>query len=151
VTTRATGHRRLTGHLRVPCPPQQAYVLFTPRGEQRWAKGWEPRFAAPTGDDTTPGTVFETHAHGMAATWIVIDRVPGRSIRYARVVPGHHAGTVAVSLYGRDGRTEVSVTYELTALSQAGARQLAAFAADYPAFLQSWQEAIERSLGGQSH
>lgn len=35
---------------------------------------------------------------------------------------------------------------ELTALSQAGAQQLAAFAADYPAFLQSWEEAIETSL-----
>lgn len=151
MTTQAPSHYRLTGQLRVPSPPQQAHVLFTPRGEQRWAKGWKPQFAVPTGDDTTPGTVFQTHAHGRTATWIVVDRTWGQSIRYARVIPGLNAGTVTVTLDEWDGQAEVSVTYELTALSQAGARQLATFAADYPAFLQSWEEAIETSLREPSH
>ena len=30
----------LTGHLTVTLPPEQAFDLFTPRGEQRWAVGW---------------------------------------------------------------------------------------------------------------
>jgi hypothetical protein len=36
----------------------------------------------------------------------------------------------------------VTVVYELTALSEAGDHHLAEFAAGYPAFLRSWQDAI---------
>jgi hypothetical protein len=134
--------QRLTGRIHLALPPDEAFHLFTPRGEQRWAPGWRPYFPAPTEDDTEPGTVFETDAHGHHTTWLVLDRQPGQRIHYARVTPGDRAGTVTVTLRPTDHGTEAEVTYHLTALTTEAADELAAFAHDYPAYLRSWQDAI---------
>jgi hypothetical protein len=137
----------LTGTLTVDLPPSQAFRLFTPRGEQDWAAGWRPRFPAPTDDDSAPGTVFETNAHGHTTTWVVVDRTAGTQVRYARCTPGVSAGTVAVRLDNAgSGRSRVEVTYALTAVTDAGRRWLDDFAAGYAGFLAEWQEAIAASL-----
>ena len=137
---------RLTGRIQVGLPPGEAFRLFTPRGEQEWVHGWQPRFPAPAPDDTEPGTVFETHAQGQHTIWLVTSREPGKRISYARVTPGDRAGTVTVTIGPSGGGSEVEVTYELTALTPAAAQELAEFAGGYPAYLRSWQEAIEASL-----
>jgi hypothetical protein len=54
-----TGTRRLTGRIQVPLPPGEAFRLFTPRGEQDWAHGWQPRFPATAPGDQV-GTVTVT-------------------------------------------------------------------------------------------
>ena len=137
----------LTGHLTVTLPPEQAFDLFTPRGEQRWAVGWRPRFPAATTDDSAPGTVFETDAHGRTTTWVVAERTLGRRIRYTRVVPGIDAGTVTVELTGgTDDRSDVTVTYELTALTASATQHLHGFAANYPDMLRQWASAITAAL-----
>ncbi len=105
----------------------------------------DPQFPAPAGDDTEPGTVFET-AHGQQrTTWIVCGREPGRSLRYARLAHGLDAGTVTVTLDGGPvpgGSRVATVDYDLTALSEEGAAGLAGFAAGYREFLRHWEEAI---------
>jgi hypothetical protein len=145
-----SGPQRLTGVIRVALPPAQAFRLFTPRGEQHWADDWHPVFPAEPADDTEPGTVFETRAHGRPPTaWVVTDRQPGRRISYARVTPGDRAGTVTVDLTaaGQHGEaSDVEVTYQLTALSEAAGAELSEFAAGYPAYLRSWQHAISAWL-----
>jgi hypothetical protein len=133
---------RLTGRIQVDLPPGEAFRLFTPRGERDWAHGWDPRFPAPAPDDTEPGTVFETHAHGQHTIWLVTGREPGKRISYARVTPGDQAGTVTVTITGSGGRSEAEVTYQLTPLTSAAAGKLREFADSYPAFLRSWQDAI---------
>ena len=139
-------HHRLTGQMRVALPPQEAYRLFTPSGEQDWAEGWQPHYPASASHDSAPGTVFQTDAHGQTTTWIVTDTAPGRSIRYARLIPDLDAGTVTVTVEPTPGGTLAAVSYELTALSAAGDDHLRDFAARYPEFLQSWQDAIEAWL-----
>jgi hypothetical protein len=159
-----TGTRwRLTGRVQVALPPGEAFRLFTPRGEQDWVNGWEPRFPAPAADDTEPGTVFETHAHGQRTVWLVIDRQWGKRLSYARVTPGDHAGTVTIIVNSpgssgpssgssgpsSGGRSEVEVTYDLTALTGAtgpAAHRLHEFSSSYPAYLRSWEDAIAASL-----
>jgi len=138
--------QRLTGRIAVAMPPAEAFRLFTPRGEQDWAHGWQPRFPARVVDDDEPGTVFETDAHGQRTIWLVTGREPGRRISYARVTPGEQAGTVTVTITGAGGYSEVEVCYQLTALTPAGGHKLRAFADRYPAFLQSWQDDIAASL-----
>ena len=134
----------LTGVLTVARPPAEAFALFTARGEQRWVPGWHPRFPAATDDDSAPGTVFETDGHGRTTTWVVVERTPGRRIRYARIVPGDTAGTVTVDLAGDDdaGHSDVTVTYELTALTPSAIEPLRGFAARYPEMLRHWADAI---------
>lgn len=137
----------LTGTLHVALPPAEAFVLFTPRGEIAWAPGWEPRFAQPTDDDAAPGTVFETGAHGAHTIWMVLHRDPGRSITYARVTPGSRTGVVRVSLRpDGEGGSDVTVTYELTALTSEAAMELADFAAGYDDYLREWEDLIALEL-----
>ena len=140
--------RRLTGRIQVALPPGEAFRLFTPRGEQDWAHGWQPRFPAPIHDDTEPGTVFETSAHGQHTVWLVTDRQPGKRISYARVTPGDRAGTVTVVISAAGQHSEVEVTYQLTALTGPAGSKLREFADGYPAYLQSWQDAIAAWLTG---
>lgn len=142
--------RRVGGRVRVPLPPDEAFALFTPRGEERWVRGWRPRFpvdAATDADGTEPGTVFETVHDGETTTWVVLAREPGRHISYARVTPGRRAGTVTVDI-GDDGAAEV--TYDLTALTEEAARDLDEFAAGYPGFLRAWEDAIAAHLAGDA-
>lgn len=140
---------RLSGLVRVPASAATPLTLFTPRGERAWAEGWDPRFPAPSDDDSEPGTVFET-AHGeQAVTWVVCAREPGRSIRYARIIPGQDAGTVTVTLGRQAGWAGpvATVSYDLTALSEEAASRLARFAAGFPQFLRHWEQAIAAAAG----
>jgi hypothetical protein len=144
------GRRRLTGHISVDLPPSEAFRLFTPRGEQDWADGWHPDFPVPVGDDAEPGTVFRTSAHGRETIWLVTSREPGRQISYARVTPGDLAGTVTVTISPSGGRSDVEVTYQLTALTAQARQELREFADRYPAYLGSWQEAITSRTPSQA-
>jgi hypothetical protein len=131
--------------VRLPPGYEPALYLFTPRGEKLWADGWDPLFPAPAGDDTEPGTVFETFHGEQRTTWVVCAWEPGRYVRYARIAHGRDAGTVTVTLDDRTppGESRVAtVDYDLTALSGEAADGLARFAADYPQFLRHWEEAI---------
>jgi hypothetical protein len=133
---------RLTDRIEVDLPPEEAFRLFTPRGEELWASDWEARFPVPVPDDTEPGTVFETSAHGRTTVWLVTGREPGRRMSYARMTPGEQAGTITVTLAPAGTGSAVEVTYQLTALSDAAEAQLREFADAYPAFLRSWQDEI---------
>jgi hypothetical protein len=142
----------LTGRLRVGLPPSEAFGLFTPAGERAWVHGWDPRFPVPADGDAEPGTVFQTGAQGHDAVWIVVTREPGRRISYARVRPGLDAGTVSVVLDEAgdemgNSTSDVTVTYDLTALTGVAAAELRAFAEGYPAYLRSWEDAIAAIVG----
>jgi hypothetical protein len=137
---------RLSERIRVALPAEEAFQLFTPRGEREWAPGWDPSFPAPTDDDSAPGTVFQTDAHGRRGTWLVTDREWGRRIAYAQVIPGHRAGSITVTLDAIEGGSEVEVVYELTPLSETGEHDLEQFAENYANFLRSWQDEIATCL-----
>lgn len=142
-----TGLRqRLTGRISVALPPAEAFRLFTPRGEQEWVHGWHPGFPAAAADDTEPGTVFTTSAHGHETVWVVTGRERGRRISYARVVRDATAATVTVTLTSSAEGTEAEVTYDLTALTDQADHELREFAEGYPAYLRSWQDAISQLL-----
>ena len=130
-----------TGSVRVPLPVEHALPLFTPRGERRWAEGWDPAFPAEDADDTAPGTVFLTDA----AIWMVADRSE-RSLRYARALPGVWAGTVEVRCEAAGAETAAEVTYDLTVLDAAHRPRLRAFADGYDAFLREWEREIGAAL-----
>jgi hypothetical protein len=142
--------QRLSDRIHVTLPAEEAFQLFTPRCEREWAPGWDPAFPAPASDDSEPGTVFETEAHGRQGTWLVTDRIWGRRIAYAHVIPGDRAGSITVTLQETEGGSEVEVVYELTSLGEAGARHLEQFADGYGAFLQSWEDAIAACLENRS-
>jgi activator of Hsp90 ATPase-like protein len=142
-------HRTLVASFELGIGPRDAFALFTARGEQAWAEGWQPLFPAETPDDTVPGTVFLTEGDAGRSTWMVTDAERGRRIRYARVAAERTAGTVDVRLEEIAAGTRVTVTYDLTSLQPSADSGLASFAAGYPEYLQSWRTAIEQHLAAR--
>jgi hypothetical protein len=131
---------RLTGTINVPLPPDEALALFTPAGERAWAPGWDPRY--PAGEDTSPGTAFTTH--DGAAFWVIADRTAD-SMRYARITPGVHAGTVEVRCEPAGSATRAHVSYDLTTLA-GDDDAVDRFAAHYPSMLAEWERLIAAAL-----
>ena len=119
----------------------------------------ELRVDAPPGQDgREKGAVFVTTHGGEKTIWVVVDFDPGSlHVRYARISPESRAGTVQVRLRA-DGRggSLAEVAYELTALNEAGNRELANFGPRHFALMmQEWEDAIRaadidyRSLIGE--
>lgn len=133
-----------SGTLRVDAPPAHAFQLFTAPGETFWIDGWDPQVLRGV-DGRERGSVWVTEVAGDSAYWVVADYDPAAlHARYARVAPGTRAGTVEV--FARDdgtGATEVEVIYELTALTEEGNKQLAAFDSHaYARMLADWERMI---------
>jgi hypothetical protein len=133
-----------SGTLTVDAAAGHAFQLFTAPGEKLWIDGWDPDVLSG-GDGRARGAVFVTNVKGEKAFWVVVDYDDvALHARYARIAPGTFAGTVEV--VARDdgaGATEVTVTYELTALTGEGNEQLAKF--DSRAFdrtLGDWEQLI---------
>jgi hypothetical protein len=106
-----------SGEFSVSLPLADAIACFTPEGERTWVPGWDPSYAASQMSES-PGTVFTTAADGIETIWVIItiDREGGRSA-YARITPGHHAGTVRVQCSEESpGQTAVVVSYDMTQL-----------------------------------
>jgi hypothetical protein len=136
-----------TAEITVRVPRAQALALFTPEGERRWADGWDPQYPEPERREGS-GAVFITQHGGHQTTWIIVDQSP-EGIRYARVVAGMTAGTIAVEVLGSaNGATRVRVTYDLTALSAAGSTWLEAFSKHYETGIEEWSHAIDAALQG---
>jgi hypothetical protein len=138
-----------TGDFELPLPAAEALELFTPEGERGWAgPGWDPVYpvAGEAADGAAPGTVFTTESTGGDATWIVLER-SSAGFRYARVVPGRLAGTIAVVCVPAAGGCRVTVTYDVTSLGPEGADFVRDLEAGYDAFLAGWREEILAQLG----
>ncbi|HZN90185.1 MAG TPA: hypothetical protein VFB44_14495 [Thermoleophilaceae bacterium] len=137
---------RDTATIEIPLPASRALPLFTARGERAWVPGWKPRFPAGEPDDEDEGTVWVTEAHGRTTYWVVATR-DARGVAYARVTPELFAGIVEVRQRRADARsTQLEITYDLTALTDAGAAELDSFAAGYHEEIRGWRAAIEATI-----
>ena len=133
-----------SGTLHVDAPPEHAFQLFTAPGEKLWIDGWDPDVLSG-GDGRRKGAVFVTNVAGEKAFWVVVDYDDeGLHARYARIAPESRAGTIEiVAREDGPGSTEVTVTYESTALTEKGIALLAEF--DRQAFdrmLAGWEQLI---------
>jgi hypothetical protein len=128
----------------VPLPADEAMALFTARGERRWVEGWDPEFPAGEPTEEDEGTVWITTAGERATYWVVAAKDADR-IRYARTTPGFAAGTVEVRLRRSDAReTQLDITYDLTALTEAGRAELGEFASTFQQEIGLWEGLIGR-------
>jgi hypothetical protein len=150
VITDACLRARLTGTVFVGLAPRAAFGLFTPNGERAWAKGWEPRFPSPDGEETEPGTVFLTSHSGRESIWTVTECEAGASIGYAVTTPGERSGVVRVVCEPAPNGTRATVSYDLTALSAEANEDLRRFATDYATFLSHWERTIAEATGQRS-
>ncbi len=141
-----------TGTLDVACAPAQAFVYFTPDGERLWVPGFDPEYLHPLSGEQGPGAIFTTTHGGEDTLWMVVRFSPDDGVaEYTRVTPGSRRGTVRVSLEARGhGSTRATVSYALTALSDAGDGILASMTERaFAAMLADWQGRIARHLDAQ--
>jgi hypothetical protein len=146
-------HVEHTGRFILPVPLRDALPFFSPEGERAWVPGWEPEYLHPLQPSNEVGTVFRTQHHGEETLWLVLQYDPGAGLAaYGRFTPESRIGTVHVRCEEVDpSRTQVTVTYALTALSAHGTGILAALTADrYAEMLNEWGEAIVRSQSARS-
>lgn len=138
----AATHILHAGSVELPVPPARALFYFTPEGERPWIADWHPEYLHGDGDSPAPGLVFRTNAGGEETLWLVT-HYDGDALEaeYVRIVPNSRLGTVKVRGEAVDGgKSRVHVTYELTALSEAGNATLADFSDEvFSEMIQKWQ------------
>lgn len=129
----------------VDAPVDQAFMYFTPAGEELWVKGWHPRYVHPSDGRTEAGMVFTTGEGDDLTIWTMtdFDRSAHRS-RYVRCTPATRTGIVEVCCSALDhARTEVTVSYRLTALNAAGSQVLEDFVGErFAAMIEDWGREI---------
>jgi hypothetical protein len=140
-------HVHSTHRIVVDAPVDQAFMFFTPAGEELWVDGWQPTYLNPADGRTEAGMVFTTGDGADHTIWLMadFDRAQHRS-RYLRCTPGSRTGTVEVRCHAIDAsRTQVEVAYALTALSDAGAEVLQAFeGARFAEMIDGWGSEIAK-------
>jgi hypothetical protein len=141
----------LSGGFKVSAPLENAFELFSPRGEKRWVPGWDPELLHPPGVDWARGLIFRTQEQQGEAVWMVthLDR-PGHDVEYVRVEPGRYVATVRVQGRARGAtETDVRVTYVFVGLSESGNREIAAMSqAAFDEKMTRWQQWIGDCLAG---
>lgn len=136
--------------IQVAAPVATAFMFFTPAGEERWVDGWKPHYIQPTDGATRHGMVFTTGTADEFTIWQLVDfdKTTWRS-RYVRTTPALRTGIVEVRCTPLDGNhTQVSVSYDITALNAAGEASLAAYEGDaFVGMIEGWAVAIAARLG----
>jgi hypothetical protein len=133
--------------LTIPRGVPGSLELFTPQGERAWAEGWDPLWLWPADGATRAGMVFTTDHGGEHTIWTMSRHEPGEGwVQYVRTTPGSRVGVVTVRCSAAGSTsTRVEVTYEITALTQAGNAFLEDLTAEkFVGFIDTWREAIAR-------
>lgn len=138
--------RRMT--LELAGSADSLFVLFGPRREGEWARGWTPRFIYPAdGRQVAEGAVFTTpaghHDRGLAY-WVMNEYdVVARRVRYVCVVPEATAMQLEITVTPTArSMARVEVTYTYTALAETANASVDAFAAGFASLRAHWQRAL---------
>src|SRR3954452_14570729 len=134
---------QLTGSFTLPASVERVMPLFTAEGERAWAPGWEPSYA--DSDVHEVGQVWTTTGP-PETTWVTV-QADDTCVRYARVALGNSAGIVTVTCRASAAGTDVTTSYDMTALSTAGEKRLAEFASSYDEMLEQWRLHTTAALG----
>lgn len=144
-----TVHLQSSHRIVVEAPADQAFMFFTPAGEELWVDSWQPTYVHPTDGRTEAGMVFVTGQGDEFTIWTLVDfdRVNLRS-RYQRCTPASRTGFVEIRCIPLDGRrTELWVQYTLTALNVQGERALEDYAGSrFVAMIDGWAQAISERI-----
>ena len=144
------GHVERTGRFRLALSPADALPWFTPEGERAWAPDWIPEYLHPPDGALRAGLAFSTRAGGELTHWLLLSYDPARGrAEYVRMVPDSRIGTVVVECAAvGSGATDVTVTYQLTAVSEHGNAVLDALTPHaFEQMLKEWEAGITAAAG----
>ncbi len=126
--------------IRVALPVEEAFPLFTPKGEEAWVPGWRPDYLWPACGDTCADMVFATGSGDEATLWTCLEWQPERHhVRYLRTTPGSRVAFVDVRCRPDGDGTAVRVAYAYVPLSEAGKTFIAAITErSFAATIDEW-------------
>jgi MOSC domain-containing protein YiiM len=143
--TRLSIRRASTVH--VACPASEAFTYFTPDGERLWVPDFDPEYLHPLSGEQREGAIFTTTHGGERTLWMIVRFSPADGVaEYARATPGSRRGLVRVTVEATAAAAaRATVSYELTALSDAGDGVLAGMTeAAYGEMLADWERRVAR-------
>jgi len=136
-----------SGGFDLRCDAEAAFPLFSPEGERRWIKEWNPRPVYPETIAFARDTVFREGE----AVWTIVD-VEWKEFRaeYVRVAASHRAHIVVkIESLGTDG-CRVAVSYAVTLVGEDKASLLEAFSESAYAWkMEKWKREISECLDGE--
>lgn len=130
--------------------PAEVFPMLCPVLEKEWVDGWDPVAVYTRSGVAEDDCVFVTPGKDGAAdaVWVVTLYQPASRIEFVKVVPDLTASRIRIAL--RDdgaGGTLADVTYQHTALSEAGAAVVDAFTEEaYGVFMRKWEDSLDRHL-----
>jgi len=143
--TQAVQQTRRTGEFDLMCSAGAAFPLFSPEGERKWIREWNPRPMFPDTIEFRQDTVFREGE----AVWTIVDADwQTHRAEYVRVAPSSHTAHIVVKVdaAGAD-RSHVKVSYTVTIIGEQGASLLEAFSeAEFAAKMRRWQKQIGEHL-----
>lgn len=126
----------------LPFPPSEAMPLFTPKGEEIWVPGWNPRYIDPPRGETREGMVFSTHDDSV--WWTCLRWDPAGEACYLRLTPGVKFARVHVrcDASGTEG-SAVRICYDWHAINEVGAREIAELGPEgFAREIEGWRSLI---------
>lgn len=136
-----------TQHLNAP--PEDVFPLLCPVRELEWVPDWDPSLVISESGVVEPDCIFVTPDGDGRAIWVVTLYDPTEHrIQFLKVTPGRTVGRISIILLRREGeRTAAEVTYQYTAISEAGEAAVREFTEGaYRAFMRGWEKALNHYL-----
>lgn len=142
-------HRvRHTYRQHIVASPETVFPLLCPVRENDWVQGWDPVLVVSASGVAEPDCLFVTSDRGRDAIWVVtrLDRASW-TIEFVKVTPGVTVGQIRVTLTAEPGGTAADVTYQHTALGDAGREFVESFTEEfYEAFMKEWEASMNHYL-----
>jgi len=140
--------KRYEHEIVVERPIDEAFPLFTPKGEEDWVPGWKPVYFAPESGETQKDMLFATGENAERTWWTCLEWDPERHrVRYLRLTPDSRAAFVEVNCQARNsGSTMVAVSYDVQALGKAGEAYMDEMTDEaFAEMIGEWPELIAKS------
>lgn len=137
----------------LPLPAEEAFPLFTPKGEELWVPDWAPEYISPASGEVCKEMIFATGSGDEATLWACLEWQPAeRHVRYLRTTPGSRMAFVDVTCKP-DGaaRTTACVSYSYVPLSERGRAFVAAITPEsFAAGIEEWATLIREYRARQT-
>lgn len=142
-------HRvRRTYRQHIVAPPETVFPLLCPVRECDWVQDWDPLLVVSAGGVAETDCIFVTSDGGRESTWIVTRLDPASwTIELVKVTPGVTVGQIHVTLAAEPGGTAAEITYQHTALGEAGRALVDGFTDEfYESFMKEWEMSMNHYL-----
>lgn len=129
-------------------PINKVFKLFTPRGEQKWDRDWNPRFIYPEDGSAIEDAVFTTQTDDRETIWMIkLYMTYKHHITYYRITPEVVAGVVDVKCRPYGEQTQAKIKYSFTMLTEEGKDFIAEWTTEsFVRYIDSWQRSINHFL-----